>query len=170
VDMVVGGWQLTGIATFQSGFPFSVQANDNLGLLGTFSQRANVVGNPLSGFNKNVNQWFNTSAFTQPLAGAFGTSGRNILREPGINNWDMGVGKNFAFGDRANFQLRLETFNTFNHTQWGVDPTQAATAGPGTGSVDRNVNDQAPSANTNFGRIISARPARVLQLGGKFTF
>ena len=170
VDMIVGGWQLTGIATFQSGFPFSVQANDNLGLLGTFSQRANIVANPNSGFHKNVNQWFDTSAFTQPLAGAFGTSGRNIFREPGINNWDMGVGKNFGFGDWGNFQLRLETFNTFNHTQWGVDPTQAATAGPGTGSVDRNVNDQAPSANTNFGRIISARPARVLQLGGKFTF
>lgn len=171
-DLAIGGWQLTGIATFQRGFPFSVQANDTFSLLEAYNQRANVVSNPTTGFHKSVNEWFNTAAFTQPLAGSFGNSGRNILREPGINNWDMGLAKNFAFGERANFQLRLETFNTFNHTQWGVDPTSptAAAGGPGTGAVDRNVNDQAPSANTNFGRITSARPGRVLQLGGKFTF
>jgi len=171
-NLAVGGWQLTGIATFQRGFPFSVQANDSFSLLEANNQRANVVSNPNSGFHKNVNEWFNTAAFTQPLAGAFGNSGRNILRDPGINNWDMGLGKNFAIGERANFQLRLESFNTFNHTQWGVDPTSpsAAASGPGTGAVDRNVNDQAPSTNMNFGRIISARPGRVLQLGGKITF
>jgi hypothetical protein len=86
----VGGWQLTGIATFQRGFPFSVQANDSFSLLEAYNQRANVVSSPTSGFHKNVNEWFNTAAFTQPLAGEFGNSGRNILREPGINNWDMG--------------------------------------------------------------------------------
>lgn len=140
----MGGWQLTGIATFQRGFPFSVQANDSFSLLEAYNQRANVVSSPTSGFHKNVNEWFNTAAFTQPLAGEFGNSGRNILREPGINNWDMGLEKNFAISERANFQLRLETFNTFNHTQWGVDPTSptAAAGGPGTGAVDRNVNDQ----------------------------
>jgi hypothetical protein len=171
-DLAVGGWQLTGIATFQNGFPFSILANDTYSLLEAYNQRANIVGKPTSGFTKNVNQWFNTSAFAQPLAGSFGSSGRNVLRDPGINNWDMGVAKNFAIKERANIQLRLESFNTFNHTQWGVDPSSptAAASGPGTGAVDRNVNDQPPSANTNFGRIISARPGRVLQLGGKFTF
>ncbi len=171
-NLAVGGWQLTGIATFQQGFPFSVLANDIYGLLEADNQRADIVGDPHSGFHKNVNEWFNTAAFAQPLAGAFGTSGRNILLDPGINNWDMGLGKNFAIGERANFQLRLESFNTFNHTQWGVDPSSpaAAASGPGTGAVDRNVNDQPPSANTNFGRITWARPGRVLQIGGKFTF
>jgi len=171
-DLAVGGWQLTGIATFQRGFPFSVQANDSFGLLEARNQRANLVGNPNKGFHKSVNQWFNTAAFSQPLAGQFGNSGRNILREPGINNWDMGLAKNFAFGERVNFQLRLESFNTFNHTQWGVDPSSptAAASGPGTGAIDRNVNDQPPSANTNFGRVVSARPGRILQLGGKITF
>ena len=137
-----------------------------------YNQRANVVSDPTKGFHKNVNQWFNTAAFAQPLAGAFGNSGRNILRDPGINNWDMGLAKNVAIGEGVNFRLRLESFNTFNHTQWGVDPgsPSAAASGPGTGAVDRNVKDQAPSANTNFGRIVSARPGRVLQLGGKITF
>jgi hypothetical protein len=171
-DAAVGGWQWTGIATFQQGFPFTVVANDNLGLLEAYNQRANLVGNPHANFHKSINQWFNTAAFSQPLAGSFGNSGRNILREPGINNWDMGVGKNFALGDRANFQFRVEGFNVFNHTQWGVDPgsPSAAASGPGTGAIDRNVNDQPPSTNVLFGHVTSARPGRILQLGGKITF
>jgi hypothetical protein len=171
-DAAVGGWQWTGIATFQQGFPFSVQANDNFSLLEARNQRANVVGNPHANFHKSINQWFNTAAFSQPLAGSFGNSGRNILREPGINNWDMGVGKNFALGDRASFQFRVEGFNVFNHTQWGVDPgsPSAAASGPGTGAIDRNVNDQPPAANVLFGHVVSARPGRILQLGGKITF
>ncbi len=171
-DAAVGGWQWTGIATFQQGFPFSVQGNDNFGLLEARNQRATLVGNPHANFHKSINQWFNTAAFAQPLAGSFGNSGRNILREPGINNWDMGVGKSFALGDRASFQFRVEGFNVFNHTQWGVDPgsPSAAAGGPGTGAVDRNVNDQPPATNVLFGHITSARPGRILQLGGKITF
>ncbi len=171
-DAAVGGWQWTGIATFQQGFPFTVVANDNLGLLEAYNQRANLVGNPHANFHKSINQWFNTAAFSQPLAGSFGNSGRNILREPGINNWDMGVGKSFALGDRASFQFRVEGFNVFNHTQWGVDPgsPSAAAGGPGTGAIDRNVNDQPPSTNVLFGHVTSARPGRILQLGGKITF
>ncbi len=174
VDAAVGGWSVTGIGTFQKGFPYSVQANDKYGLLLAFNQRANLVGNPNTGFTKSVNQYFNTAAFSQPLAGTFGNSGRNILREPGINNWDIGTLKNFALYERVNLQLRLESFNTFNHVQYGVDPTSASAAagGPGTGAIDRNVNDQTiyGSVNNNFGKVISARPGRILQLGGKITF
>jgi len=173
-DVAIGGWQLTGIATFQKGFPFSVQAPDNLGLLEAYTQRANIVGNPNKGFHKSINEWFNTAAFAPPLAGEFGNSGRNILREPGINNWDMGLAKSFAIGERFNFQLRLESFNTFNHTQWGVDPgsPSAAASGPGTGAISRNVINQAQygSTDTTFGQVTSARPGRILQLGGKITF
>jgi hypothetical protein len=170
-DVAVGGWQFTGIGTFQKGFPFSVLANDTGGLLNAFNQRANIIGNPHSG-TKDLNHWFNTAAFSQPLAGAFGNSGRNILREPGISNWDMGLIKSLSFTERIKFQLRLETFNTFNHAQYGVDPSSASAAagGPGTGAVDRNVNDQGTSTNQNFGKVVSARPGRVMQLGGKLTF
>lgn len=173
-DIALGGWQVTGIGTFQKGFPFSVLASDKYGLLSAYNQRANLVGNPNSGFKKGLNEWFNTSAFAQPIAGQFGNSGRNILREPGINNWDIGLLKNVALYERLNLQLRLESFNTFNHVQYGVDPTSASAAagGPGTGAIDRNVNDQAAlgSANTNFGHVVSARPGRILQLGAKITF
>ncbi len=168
-DVAVGGWEVTGIGTFQEGFPFSILANDTYGLLNTFNQRANFTPHLNSGFHKSVNEFFNTTAYSQPLAGAFGNVGRNTITGPGIENFDMGLIKNLNFTERIHMQLRLESFNTFNHTQYGVDPS-APGVGPGSNAVDDNVNDQAPSANTNFGKITSARPGRILQLGGKITF
>jgi hypothetical protein len=163
-DAAIGGWELTGIGTFQSGFPFSVLATDEDGLLGSPVQRANINGDPNSGFHKGTKEWFNTSVFSQPPAGVFGNSGRNILTEPGISNWDMGLVKYFPITERAKFQLRVETFNTFNHTQWGVDPATQGGSGPGTSAEVTNVNAG------NFGAITSARPPRVIQFGGKITF
>ena len=162
VDLIAGGWQVTGITTFQKGFPFSVLAADKLGLLTSFTQRANQVGQAYpSGFQKSINEWFNTAAFTQPLAGQFGSSGRNILRQPGINNWDVGFGKTFNFTERIGFQFRAEAFNIFNHTQYGYDPfTSTGIAS----SVDNNPNDP------QYGKVIAARPGRILQLGAKFIF
>jgi hypothetical protein len=163
-DAAVGGWELTGIGTFQSGFPFSVLATDEDGLLGSPVQRANINGNPHTGFTKSTSEWFNTSVFSQPPAGVFGNSGRNLLNEPGISNWDMGLVKYIPITERAKFQLRIETFNTFNHTQWGVDPATQGGSGPGTSAEVTNVNAG------NFGAITSARLPRVIQFGGKVTF
>ena len=163
-DAAIGGWELTGIGTFQQGFPFSVLATDLYGLLGAPNQRANVNGNPKAGFHKSTAEWFNTSVFSQPLAGTFGNSGRNTLDEPGISNWDMGLVKYFSLTSRIKLQLRVETFNTFNHTQWGVDPTTQGSSGPGTTAEVTNVNAG------NFGHLTTARPPRVIQFGGKITF
>ena len=165
LDAAVGGWQVGGVTTFQQGFPFSVTAPDQGGILNAFSQRADLVAgcDPTKGFSKSIHQWFNTSCFTAPLAGAFGNSGRNILTQPGINNWDMNLGKTFTFTERVSFQFRAEAFNVFNHTQYGVNPNVGGAAS----SIANNV------ANTGvvpFGAIQSARPARVMQLGGKLVF
>lgn len=160
-DLVVGGWELTGITTFQKGFPFSVLCNDTLGLLVTFTQRCNLVGNP--GSAHQLTNWFDTAAFAQPLPGQFGTSGRNILREPGINNWDMGLDKTFDFTERVHFQLRLETFNTFNHAEYGLDPSQPG-IGPGASAVGNSI------TGPGFGQVTLARPGRIVQLGGKIIF
>ncbi len=170
VNALVGGFSLTGIATFQKGFPFSIMASDLFGLNNTFTQRANLVGDPNSGVTRNPTSWFNRAAFAQPLAGQFGTSGRNILRGPGINNFDMGMGKTISLYDRVNLQLRLESFNTFNHTQYGIDP--ASSSALGDAGIDTNINDQASlgSSSNNFGKATSARPGRILQLGAKISF
>ncbi|HKQ79691.1 MAG TPA: carboxypeptidase regulatory-like domain-containing protein [Blastocatellia bacterium] len=148
-DLVIGGWQVNAIATFQKGFPLTVTAADLGGLNDTFNtNRADLVGTPK--LTKTLNQWFDTSAFRQPAAGFLGTSGRSILRAPGINNWDTGLFKNFAITEGISFQFRFESFNAFNHTQWDVPV--------------RNV------ADPNFGRIMNARAARINQLGAKIVF
>ena len=164
VNVLVGGFSLTGIATFQKGFPFSVMASDLFGLNNTFVQRANLIGNPNSGFTKSPTKWFNTAAFAQPLVGQFGNSGRNILRGPGISNFDMGLAKSVPLFERVNLQLRLESFNTFNHTQYGIDPSSSSALGDA--GIDTNIN----SNTGRFGQITSARPGRILQLGAKVTF
>jgi outer membrane receptor protein involved in Fe transport len=162
-DLAIGGWQVTAITTFQAGFPYSVLANDKLNLLTTFTQRANIVPgcDPNSGFHKSITEYFNTSCFTQPLAGQFGNSGRDILRGPGINNWDMGIGKDFKFTERVAFQFRAEAFNVFNHAQYGYDPNTATSINA---PIDNNPND------AKYGQVIAARPGRILQLGGKIVF
>jgi len=161
-NLVVGGWQVSAITTFQTGFPFSVVAPDPGAYL-SFGMRADQVGDPdLS--SKSINEWFNTGAFSQPAFGVYGSERRNTLTQPGINNWDVGMGKTFQFTERVGFQFRIETFNTFNHTQYGLDPTAAASGGPGQSAVSNNI------TSANFGQVTSARPGRILQFGGKLVF
>jgi Carboxypeptidase regulatory-like domain len=155
-DLIIGGWQVNAIATFQNGFPLTVSAADAGGLNDTFgTNRANLVGTPR--LVKSVDQWFDISAFAQPDKGVLGSSGRGILRLPGTNNWDTGLFKNFAITEKVSFQFRFESFNAFNHTQW---------EGP-----NRNVADTTVlNGKRVFGSITGARPARINQLGAKIVF
>ncbi|PYV36174.1 MAG: hypothetical protein DMG09_18275, partial [Acidobacteria bacterium] len=148
-NQFIGGWQVNGIVTFQSGFPMTISAADVGGLNDTFgTNRADLVGDPhASSFQPTLAKWFNTDAFRQPAAGFLGTSGRSILRAPGINNWDTGVFKNFRISEQASFQFRFESFNTWNHTQWGVPVLNAA--------------------ESRFGQILNTRSARINQIGLK---
>jgi hypothetical protein len=120
---------------------------------------ANCLGNNLSGVsfcnpsvpnpNYDPNNPAKGAQFLQ--GGQFGNSGRNIIRNPGVENLDASVFKNFNFTERLNFQFRVESFNTLNRTQYG--------------GADAGVND------SNFGVISSARiPGRIVQIGGKIIF
>ncbi|MGH9338984.1 MAG: TonB-dependent receptor domain-containing protein [Acidobacteriota bacterium] len=148
-NALMGGWQVNGIATFQKGFPMTITAADVGGLNDTFgTNRADLVGDPNpSNFKRTIERWINTDAFRQPAAGFLGNSGRGILQAPGINNWDLGFFKNFTVAEDVSVQFRWETFNAFNHTQWGVPV--------------RN------RADGRFGRVLSARAARINQIGLK---
>ena len=149
-NAVIGGWQVNGIYTWQHGFPITITAADVGGLNDTFgTNRANLVGDPNTG-NRSVNQWFNTSAFAQPAAGALGTVGRNTERGPGVNNLDLALFKNFSLTGGVRLQFRLESFNVLNHTQF-LD-------------VSTNI------SSANFGVVTSARAARINQLGLKLLF
>jgi hypothetical protein len=155
-DLIIGGWQVNTIATFQRGFPMSITAADAGGLNDSQgTNRADLVGTPI--LTKTVDQWFDISAFRQPAVGFLGTSGRGILRAPGINNWDTGLFKNFTITEKVSFQFRFESFNAFNHTQWNAP--------------NRNVaNTTVINGNRVFGSITSARAARINQFGMKIVF
>ena len=100
--------------------------------------------------SRRIGAWFNTAAFAQPAAGQFGNIGRNTLRGPGINNFDLALFKNFDLGMGSRLQFRFESFNAFNHTQWNAPEVNVA--------------------NQNFGRVLGTRPARINQLGLKLLF
>jgi hypothetical protein len=144
---LIGGWQLNGIYLWQGGFPISIFAADTGGVLDTFgTNRADIVGD-IHADGGEANRWFNTSAFAQPALGAFGNSGRSILRGPGIQNLDLGLFKNFSLPKAATLQLRVEAFNAFNH--------------PNFLGVSQNI------SSPNFGVVTSARDGRIIQLGAK---
>ena len=154
LDEVIGGWQFDGIAIYQGGFPFSITATD-LGFVNkAYGERADKVGNPYpSGFHKNLTEWFNTSAFAQPAAGDFGNSSRNIIRMPGVANWDLSLLKSFTLPEKVSLQFRFESFNAFNHPEFGL-PNQSVTSG-------------------TFGTISTLNtyhPAREDQVGLRLTF
>ena len=167
-DLAIGGWELTGIATFQTGFPFGVVSTDIGGVQGTVAPRPNKVAGCDS--HANLTQRFqrlNMSCFGQQLPGTYGNTTRNFLRQPGINNWDMGFAKNFHFTESLNFKLSVDTFNTFNHHQYAGDVGGLVVGGSGGNtSIDNSVNSSAATA----GRINKASSPRIIQLGGKLTF
>jgi hypothetical protein len=156
---VLGGWELSGVTTAESGSPINVTYSpDTLGLGGGTVNRPDLSGNARSG-GKTVSQWFNTGAFAAPVAPwnggnnqGFGTAGKDAVVGPGLFNWNLALFKSFPFTGKENphLELRVETFNTFNHTEFnGVD----------TGFTDGN-----------FGQVTSSFDPREFQFGGKIVF
>ena len=152
--VLLGGWQINGILTLQTGLPFSATAGVDRSLAGVGLDRADLLG-PVATYNDQSNnskvaRYFDTSAFALPALGTFGTAGRNILTGPGSENLDAGLFKQFPIDESRRFELRWEVFNTFNRANF-LNPT---------GSF----------ANANFGRILSAHDPRIMQLAAKFYF
>jgi hypothetical protein len=165
-DLLIGGWETTGIATFQAGFPYSITANDINGVLNSQFMRANRVdGCNLHQDLTRVMQRINFNCFSQPALGEYGNSPRNWLRQPGINNWDMGLAKNFHITERATFKLAGDFFNAFNHHQYAIGTGALIGSGSGGGSsIDNSI------SSTTGGQIVNASAARVIQVSGKVSF
>ena len=169
-DLAIGGWELTGITTLQKGFPFSVSAGDIDGITGTGGNR----GNYIPGCNIHANRYsgnlapfarLNMSCFSQPALGTYGNTGRNEITQPGINNFDIGVGKSFTIYERAKFMFKADAFNAFNHHQYSGDVGGLLVAGSGGNQVVSST----VGASTG-GLITGASSARILQFSGKITF
>jgi hypothetical protein len=156
-----GGWQFNGIARFWSGPPANITANGNLGNLGS-GQRANYLGGDIVPSEQSRRNYFNVLAFGRPADGDFGNVGKNSLRTPGINQWDLSLFKNFRASERINIQFRAETFNTLNHTQWAGVNTGLSIPNPNTAVTE--------GTRGSFGEVNSTRDPRNIQFGLKILF
>jgi hypothetical protein len=170
-ELLFGGWNVTGIHTFQSGLGLTaVQTGNGVLNLGTERRgRPFLIGEPqINSDNpdcyivdpRNVACGGGTAAFValdpsnpaSPVKGiVFGSSGVGVMRGPGLVNFDFTFAKNFNVTETKYFQFRTELFNAFNHTNLGIP--------------DLNV------ANATFGTIrVTATPARIIQFALKFYF
>lgn len=148
---LLGGWQMTGILSSQSGYPFTVSANSTTNN-GTGGRPDRLCNGSLN--SPTLNAWFDISCFASPSPFTYGTSGRNILRADPMTNFDAGLYRNFRIsklGEGGQLQFRAELFNLFNHPNFGL---------PG-----RNINTVATR-----GVVVRANDARLLQFGLKLYF
>jgi hypothetical protein len=115
VNQIVGGWQLNGILTVQSGLWFSpvLQTSTTNGT----ASRPNRVGT--ISYPKTLNQWFNPTAFGTPAPYTYGNAGRDTLLGPGRTNWDSSLFKEVPLHDQMLLQFRFEAYNALNHPQFG---------------------------------------------------
>ena len=154
VEKLLGGWQIAGITTFQTGLSQSVavlQDRCNCDSTPGTRLRADATGIRPELDHPTPDRYFNTDAFRLPPQFSFGNSGRGVLTMPGLNNFDFSVLKNFRIRESHALQFRAEFFNWFNHTQFGE---------PNVRVDDRN-----------FGRIGSLlTPSRQVQFGLRYEF
>ncbi len=129
LDAIFGGWQMTSIASFQGGLPFSPTIGSALQRLGASPPewRADLIGDPAIS-NPTQDHWFNPKAFALPQAPVgvwhYGSAGRNILRGDGIGNLDAGLMKTFSIRERFRLQFRWEMFNATNSPEY-ANPVSA---------------------------------------------
>ena len=164
----VGGWQWTGIYSYQTGDPLTMLSGSDNSQTGNGNDRANYIGQPgqlgqlgtptpcLASVTHCV-AWFNISNFAQPATGTYGNAGKGTYRGPSL--WDldtalMKVITPIPSREIFNFQFRGEFFNLFNHPQW----------------ADPNVTFNNAAFGTIRGTIGTNADYRIIQLGLKMNF
>ncbi len=111
---MVGNWKWNGIATFRSGVPYEVVASaDDIENTGNVVERANQIGSPYMA-SPNATQFLNRASFVDPAPYTFGTEGRNNLRTPHVDNFDMSLFREFPFTESKRLEFRVDAFNIFN--------------------------------------------------------
>jgi Carboxypeptidase regulatory-like domain/TonB dependent receptor len=147
VDAVVGGWGVGGLTTLMTGFPIGFGTNQNLTNSFGGGSRPNYVpgcSKQMTGSaTSRLNEWFNTSCFTQPAAFTFGDEPRldPSLRGPGVANWDATASKSFPVNrdGTVNVQFRAEAFNLFNRVQFGYPGLTQGTSNFGVVTTQLNL-------------------------------
>lgn len=152
-DAFLGGWQIGGILTLESGLPATPNAGrdtTNIGVGAGNRPMLTGVDPNLPSSERTVDRFFRTEAFVQPALYTFGDAGRNIIEGPGILNLDMSLTKRIAMGPR-DLEFRAEVFNAANHPIFGFPDTNLLSA--------------------TYGRLTSTRiDSRQIQLALRFRF
>jgi hypothetical protein len=161
--VLLGGWQILGIASMRTGTPILITSGrDNYGLGSATGQRPDLVaGVPvtLDGYEtSNTHNFLNRAAFADPCdarslrrpCGVYGNFGRHVVSGPGSVNFDMSLFKNTQLSERMALQFRTEFFNVFNHANFN-NPNGTLTSG-------------------TFGQITGAAGAREIQFALKLLF
>ena len=183
---ILGGWEVSGTFISEAGMPWLGNTApggggpDTVGLGGDYRIRPNITGKPTYTKGKTTvgttsgYQWVSASNFSQPVASwdggpnlGFGNAGKDVVVGPGRTNFTTALYKSFAITERAHFELRAESFNTFNHTQFnainnGLNFSLMQGADP------RLPGSYAPASN--FGFVTGAQDPREFEFGGKFIF
>ncbi len=152
VNLIVGGWQFSGIWTWESGLPFSPQlANAATLNSNCCTLRPDKTGDPGAVEHKGINSWYNPGAFTVPAAYQMGNAGRNSRWGPALFRADFSLQKTFSFTERMKFKLQWEAFNAFNRA---------------------NYSNPNPNVDQSTAGVINgvADIMRQMQLGGTLTF
>jgi Carboxypeptidase regulatory-like domain len=171
LSRLTSGWTIAGITTFQTGFPLDVidSSFPSGGYQAAASDFTSWEGPDLIGpihyfdpRNSPDNAWFSASSFAQvscapsctnpAAASSYGNAPRNLLRGPGLNNWDFQLYKDTQINERMKVETRIEFYNVFNHTQF--DPIGVIT----------DINNPA------FGTETAAHDPRLIQLAAKVYF
>jgi hypothetical protein len=167
VKRFVDGWQLTGIATMQSGGPLNVTVGADTSFRGAvLPVYPDMSGAPVfSNIRKSNGIYLTPQNFVAPPFGQLGMLARNAFHGPGLNNFDLGLLKNIPIREKLSLQFRAEMFNAFNHGQFsgGSGSLVQSMSSPATGTTVPVLNYTDPSL---FGRV-SAYPSRVAQMALK---
>jgi hypothetical protein len=155
VRALVGGWSLSSILDWRSGFPFGLTSGRDNSFSGMNLDRADITGNPALPSDRPkdelIARYFDTSKVTFNAVGTFGNSPRNFLTAPGSFNIDSSLMKDFQLREHLRLQLRGEFFNLLNN-------------------VNLNQPGSNVSAPNNLGIITGAGSPRILQVGARLSF
>jgi hypothetical protein len=159
VGHTLGGWEFSGIVTYNSGLPLTVTGISadpaGLGLLDpntNAAARPDQISDPNKGAPHTAAQWFNTAAFTDvnPANLRPGNAPPGSIKGPGIQRYDLSLFKNMKLTETVGMQFRAEGFNVFNHTNFQ--------------DIDLNL------FSSTFGQVVGTHNPRIVQLGLKLNF
>jgi hypothetical protein len=151
LQWVLEGWQLSGLTSIDSGERFTILLPGDANNDGLDNDRPNRLSSgTLPNSQRDIDNWFDTSAFGTPGAYEFGDAGRNILEGPSRMTWDLSLVKNTVLAEGHRLQLRLSAFNAFNKANFGEPGRTLGSA--------------------LFGKISSAGRARELEISIRYIF